>query len=294
MVDAVQDAYQETLGNLRAQVQQIKAEMASYAASVSSSIMQVMDFGAAFSQVGTEGGVSFMDALRLQAEQAKLFAERVRQLIAAGMSQEALQQVLSAGVVAGTAIADELLLGGSARITEANDLVSAAQGAADEVGEFAADSFYGAGLANAQATVNAFIATFGKDGPGRARLLRLMDNLAGSMDRTSTITVTTVYRSVFEGSGLPGRASGGPVARGTAYIVGEKQAEVFIPDTNGRIVPSVSEHMAALSGSTAARDGQVINLNVRLGDRDVTDLVDARIDERDASDLQLVLAGRKA
>jgi len=39
--------------------------------------------------------------------------------------------------------------------------------------------------------------------------------------------------------GLPGRATGGPVAPGRAYVVGEKRPELFIPSTNGRIEPSV-------------------------------------------------------
>lgn len=35
------------------------------------------------------------------------------------------------------------------------------------------------------------------------------------------------------------RAEGGPVQAGMPYIVGEKRAELFIPDTNGTILPSV-------------------------------------------------------
>jgi len=34
------------------------------------------------------------------------------------------------------------------------------------------------------------------------------------------------------------REQGGPVTRGTPYIVGEKRAEVFVPDQNGTILPS--------------------------------------------------------
>jgi len=35
--------------------------------------------------------------------------------------------------------------------------------------------------------------------------------------------------------GLPGRATGGPVAPGSAYLVGERGPEVFVPTTAGRI-----------------------------------------------------------
>lgn len=35
--------------------------------------------------------------------------------------------------------------------------------------------------------------------------------------------------------GLPGRATGGPVSPGAAYIVGERGPEVFVPTASGRI-----------------------------------------------------------
>ncbi|MES3153808.1 tail tape measure protein [Sphingomonas faeni] len=35
--------------------------------------------------------------------------------------------------------------------------------------------------------------------------------------------------------GLPGRATGGPVSPGRAYVVGERGAEVFVPTTSGRV-----------------------------------------------------------
>ncbi len=38
--------------------------------------------------------------------------------------------------------------------------------------------------------------------------------------------------------GLPGRATGGPVAPGRAYLVGERGPEVFMPTSSGRIAPN--------------------------------------------------------
>ena len=35
--------------------------------------------------------------------------------------------------------------------------------------------------------------------------------------------------------GLPGRATGGPVAPGSAYLVGERGPEVFVPTSSGRV-----------------------------------------------------------
>jgi phage-related minor tail protein len=36
--------------------------------------------------------------------------------------------------------------------------------------------------------------------------------------------------------GLPGRATGGPVAPGRAYMVGERGPEMFVPTTSGQVV----------------------------------------------------------
>lgn len=37
--------------------------------------------------------------------------------------------------------------------------------------------------------------------------------------------------------GLPGRATGGPVSPGRAYMVGERGPELFVPTASGRVVP---------------------------------------------------------
>lgn len=39
--------------------------------------------------------------------------------------------------------------------------------------------------------------------------------------------------------GLPGRATGGPVSPGRAYVVGERGAEVFVPTSSGRVETGV-------------------------------------------------------
>lgn len=64
------------------------------------------------------------------------------------------------------------------------------------------------------------------------------------------------------GSGLVGslmsaigfRASGGPVTAGQPYIVGEKQAELFVPNQNGSILPSIPK-VAASGGSMSGKIG---------------------------------------
>ena len=59
--------------------------------------------------------------------------------------------------------------------------------------------------------------------------------------------------------GLPGRATGGPVAPGRAYMVGERGPELFLPTASGRVV--------APSGSGGGRDVRVsVTINAPAGD----------------------------
>jgi len=74
-------------------------------------------------------------------------------LLKNGLSESALQQVLNAGLDAGTAIADQLIAGGSDAIKQTNDLLQSLQDLADSVGIEAADRFYLAGVTQGEALV---------------------------------------------------------------------------------------------------------------------------------------------
>lgn len=57
-----------------------------------------------------------------------------------------------------------------------------------------------------------------------------------------------------------GKASGGPVSSGTAYVVGEKGPELFVPNTSGLIVPNGGTNKGLnMSGGNG---GSTINLTV--------------------------------
>jgi hypothetical protein len=53
--------------------------------------------------------------------------------------------------------------------------------------------------------------------------------------------------------GLPGRATGGPVSPGTAYRVGERGPELFVPTSSGRIE------------TTGAPSGRDVRVSIHLG-----------------------------
>lgn len=62
--------------------------------------------------------------------------------------------------------------------------------------------------------------------------------------------LTGLVSSIF---GLPGRATGGPVAPGRGYLVGERGPELFVPTSAGRVEPSV--------GVGRGRD---VNVSIRI------------------------------
>ena len=59
---------------------------------------------------------------------------------------------------------------------------------------------------------------------------------------------------------LTPRAKGGPVVKGQAYVVGEKRPELFVPNTDGTIVPSLNAKTlnAASSPSVVITGGTFI------------------------------------
>jgi len=86
-------------------------------------------------------------------------------LLGIGISKEALSQVLQAGVDAGTAIADELIKGGSEAITGPNGIntmVESLNTLAQSVGVLAADQFYMSGVQQGKAMVAGIASVVGK------------------------------------------------------------------------------------------------------------------------------------
>lgn len=57
--------------------------------------------------------------------------------------------------------------------------------------------------------------------------------------------------------GLPGRATGGPVAPGAAYIVGERGPELFVPTSSGRVT--------AMDGRRSQSVNVTVNVRVPAG-----------------------------
>jgi hypothetical protein len=72
--------------------------------------------------------------------------------------------------------------------------------------------------------------------------------------KTININVKADLPSGLSMGNLMHRAGGGPVTAGTAYVVGDGgQPEVFVPSTDGVIVPSISQYAGMRGGYAAMR-----------------------------------------
>jgi len=150
MADALRDRMAAALDDAKNKLQEAQQAFDDFKGNVASAISGVVNFGDAAQYSAERGGVTFFDALEEQADKAKEFGSLVDRLLAAGLSREALQQVIDAGQEAGTFIAKELLES-SENILRANKLVEETAKIAETIGLLAAEKFYRAGIANGQA-----------------------------------------------------------------------------------------------------------------------------------------------
>ena len=148
--DALRDRMNTALDDAKTKLRDAQSAFDDFKLGVSNAISGVVNFGDAAQTSAERGGVTFFDALQEQADKAKEFGSLVEQLLAAGLSKEALQQVLDAGQEAGTFIAKQLLQS-SENILRANKLVEETTAIAQAIGQRASEKFYQAGVANAAA-----------------------------------------------------------------------------------------------------------------------------------------------
>jgi hypothetical protein len=175
---------------------------------------------------------TFLDNLKAQANKVKDFGVLVNRLLAAGLSESALEQVLAAGVDGGTAIAQELL-GSAGAILEANALTADVQAIANTVGVNSAKQFYQAGVTagtNLVAGIQAVVDTY---------TIRLSGANTASAVASLTSGFTGDSSAAMGGGSNPFAglnfgmgtlmADGGIVTRPTSIIAGEAGAEAIIP-----------------------------------------------------------------
>lgn len=98
----------------------------------------------------------------------------------------------------------------------------------------------------------------------------------------------------------PGRAAGGPVTKGMAYVVGEKNPELFVPKQDGVILPNVPptarmQGGSLYAGASGGGGGVTLHFNDSETSRFMVRMLRAGLRGGAAQgDVQLLIAGRPA
>lgn len=181
--------------------------------------------------------MTFFDSLTKQAQKAKDFGVLVNRLIAAGLSETALSQVLAAGVDGGTAIATEIL-GSADGVLKANTLTQSMTDLADDMGKRAAAKYYGAGVTAATEFLKGI-----KDTIDKVEVTLKKPNLdqvdvitagVGAMSPEAILDLQAEIGRYLQGGnfgmGVPMMAEGGIVTSPTLAMIGEGRGpEAIIP-----------------------------------------------------------------
>jgi hypothetical protein len=179
--------------------------------------------------------MTFFDALAKQAQKAKDFGVLVNRLIAAGLSETALSQVLAAGVEGGSAIATEILDSADG-VLKANTLTQSMTDLADEMGKRAAAKYYGAGVSSATEFLKGINDTIKTVETVLAKPnLDQIDVITAGVGAMSPEAITELQAEI--GRYLQGgnfgmgtlMAEGGVVRRATTITAGEAGPEAIIP-----------------------------------------------------------------
>jgi hypothetical protein len=235
-------AFTDQLSKANGVLDNAREAYASFKSSVAETLTGILDFGAA----ATAETGSFIENLVAQAAKAADFGSKVKQLLAMGLSESAIQQVLAAGADAGTKIADEIIAGGATVVNQVNSLITATQTVADSVGESAASQFYTAGVTAGQALVDGVKAAIAAAGfavntEGVVINQGAIDQVNAALAKAKTKKskggkkVTKAEKKSISdlaeslGVEIPAMAAGGIVTRPTLALIGEAGPEAVVP-----------------------------------------------------------------
>lgn len=120
------------------------------------------------------------------------------------------------------------------------------------------------GQSSAQATIgpmSAIAAQYGAIWAAPATLATIASYGGAALAAPAEISAATITTTAL---GAIPRESGGPVSKGGLYVVGEKRPELFIPSSNGTILPQVPSlsSVGASAGTNGSHGGAVPDLHV--------------------------------
>lgn len=221
LAKALRTSFKEAMDDANKRLADARKELADYSTSVSKTIEGNVNFGA-ISEAGAETGTSFLKGLEGQTKQVAQFGELVNRLIAGGLNEQAVQQVIAAGSSVGSRIANEILTTADG-ILRVNKLTEQLQTVATLAGNNAATAFKQAGVTQGQALVDGIKSIVDKyriklssKGLNEKQLKRLSNRFAIDVEFAMS-------------SGIPALADGGMVTGPTLALIGEAGPEAVVP-----------------------------------------------------------------
>lgn len=223
---AVKEDMADALKEAKDKLAEARKDFDDFARSVGDAVKGSFSFADA-KKSGDETGKGFISALEGQAAGVAKFGDLVNQLLAAGLSQDALQQVLAAGVEGGTAIAQELLKSAD-NVLKANALTQQVNDIAASVGLNSATAFKQAGVDAATNLVSSIDETI-KKYKLKLSSKGLTAKQAKKLARQFAVDVE--FNFLTSGLGVPALAEGGITTGPTMALIGDNPGgrEAVIP-----------------------------------------------------------------
>jgi hypothetical protein len=224
---AIKDQLNAQLDDATTKFEAAQGAFNDFAKSVGNAVTETFNFGQAQSEAAgnvadlqnaldvTGKPLTFLDSLEAQAKKAQNFGVLVNRLIAGGLSEAALSQVLAAGTNSGTLIAEEIL-GSADGILRTNTLTTSMTTLADQLGKNAANKFYSAGVTAAQSYLQGIQNTIGGVAAPAVASPSFAPDFSG------------LFAGINFGMGTL-MADGGIVTRATTITAGEAGPEAIIP-----------------------------------------------------------------
>lgn len=224
---AIKDELNAQLDDATTKLEAAQGAFNDFAKTVGNAVTETFNFGQAQSEAAgnvadlqnaldvTGKPLTFLDSLEAQAKKAQNFGVLVNRLIAGGLSEAALSQVLAAGTNSGTLIAEEIL-GSADGILRTNTLTASMTTLADQLGKNAATKFYSAGVTAAQSYLQGIQNTIGGVAAPTVASPSFAPDFSG------------LFAGINFGMGTL-MADGGIVTRATTITAGEAGPEAIIP-----------------------------------------------------------------
>jgi hypothetical protein len=247
--EALKEKLSDAVDTAKDKLTEAQGEFNGFATKVSDAVKSALDFGQALED-GDYGFNGFLKNLRQQVTGVQEYSKNVQKALDLGLSKDALGYVLDAGNVAGAEIALELVKGGVTAIQETNDLIAAAQAAANEVGLQSANTFYQAGVDQANSIVNGLEAELTKLTP---KLMAQMDKIAAKLKGNVNIGDIATERVNAIVASVTGVAA--PVAGGGG---GGVATENLLDSALDRFTGRARDLMLKRGGFTAFANGGIV------------------------------------